>query len=48
MIPFFNKINILRIVNNGALQRKNVTEKNKIQILNVISISVYFLTLIAT
>lgn len=48
MIPFFIKINILRIVNNGALQHKNIAEKNTIQILNAISISVYFLTLLVT
>lgn len=48
MIPFFNKIHLLRIINNGSLQYKNIAEKNKIQILNAISISVYFLTLLVT
>lgn len=42
------KIKILRIVNNGVLQHKNVAEKNKIQILNAISISIFTLTLIVT
>lgn len=48
MIPFFNKIQLLRIINNGSLQYKNIAEKNKIQILNAISISVYFLTSLVT
>mgnify|MGYP003600223117 CR=1 FL=1 len=42
------KIKILRIVNNGVLQHKNVAEKNKIQVLNAISISIFNLTLIVT
>lgn len=42
------KIKILRIINNGVLQHKNVAEKNRVQILNAISISIFSLTLVIT
>ena len=48
MIPFFNKIYLLRIINNGSHNYKSIAEKNKIQILNTISICIFFLTLLVT
>lgn len=48
MIPFFNKIHLLRIINNGSHKYNSIAEKNKIQILSAISISIYFLTILVT
>lgn len=48
MIPFFNKIHLLRIINNGSHNYESIAEKNKIQILNAISICIFFLTLFVT
>jgi len=42
------KIRFLRVINNGVLGCRTVAQKNTIQILNAISVSVHFLTLLVS